>query len=269
MKILVSQMKPYLGDVDKNLKKITESIEEGIKEKCDIVVFPELALNGTLMEDIVFDTAISEIPQALFELSRKITIIFGAAGEENNRFFNCGYCLEDGKLLMKHKKIFLSNGNGESESKYFTRGKEIKTFRSRHGVFGIVLGEEGLNPMINGILGAQGAEVVFNLINESAAVKEEVSLYEASAVNNSVYNKYFTVTVNRTGVEDGTTFTGNSFAVSPFGKIIEKMEKFTEKLSIINVELKDVKRAYMASSFDKENNFEVIQKELERVIKRG
>lgn len=269
MKILISQMKPYLGDTGKNLEKMKKNIEEGIEKECDVAVFPELSLNGTLLEDIVYDTAVSEIPQELMELSKKITIIFGAVCEENNKLYNCGFCLEDGKILAKHKKVFLSNNCGGSESRYFTRGKEIETFKSKFGTFGITLGEEGLNPMVNGILGASGAEIIFNLVNESAAAENETSIYEAGAVNSSLYNKNFSITVNRTGTEDGVVFRGASFAVSPYGKIIEKMEKFNEKLSIINVELKDIKRAFYESSFDNENNLEIIKKEIERIINRS
>lgn len=266
MKILISQMKPYLGDVEKNLEKILRDGEEGIKENCDIAVFPELSLTGTLLEDGVFETALSEIPEKLLELSRKITLIFGGVLKENKKFYNCGYCLEDGKILAVHKKVFLSNCFGGSESRYFSRGKEIKSFKSRHGVFGITLGEEGLNPMVNGILSQDGAEIIFNLVNESLPAEDEISVYETAAKANSVYNKNFTVTVNRVGTEDGVVFTGSSFAVSPYGKIIEKTEKFAEKLSIINIDLKDTERAGYNSCWDNENNLEVIKKEIERIM---
>lgn len=267
MKILISQMKPYLGDVEKNLEKILRYGEEGVKENCDIAVFPELSLTGTLLEDGVFDAAFSEIPEKLLELSRKITLVFGGVLKENKKFYNCGYCLEDGKVLAQHKKIFLSNCFGGSEARYFSRGKDIKTFKSRHGVFGITLGEEGLNPMVNGVLAQDGAEVIFNLVNESCFAEDNVSVYEAGAVGNSMYNKNFTVTVNRAGTEDGVVFAGGSFAVSPYGKIIEKTEKFNEKLSIINIDLKDIERAVYSSCWDRENNLEIIKKEIERVMK--
>ena len=266
MKILISQMKPYLGDVEKNLEKILRDGEEGIKENCDIAVFPELSLTGTLLEDGVFETALSEIPEKLLELSRKITLIFGGVLKENKKFYNCGYCLEDGKILAVHKKVFLSNCFGGSESRYFSRGKEIKSFKSKYGIFGITLGEEGLNPMVNGILSQDGAEIIFNLINESLSAEDEISVYETAAKANSVYNKNFTVTANRAGTEDGVVFTGGSFAVSPYGKIIEKTEKFAEKLSIINVDLKDTERAGYNSCWDNENNLEVIKKEIERIM---
>lgn len=269
MKVTISQMKPYLADVEKNLKKMEENIEEAIKNEADIIVFPELSLTGNLLDDAVFDVGICEIPEKLLELSRKITIVFGAVEAEKGKFYNTGYCLEDGKTAGKHRKVFLSNGHGGSESRYFTRGKNVQTFESRYGRFAIVLGEEGINPMVQGLLGIQNADVVFCLVNEEAAAKKEKSLYEAGTVNSSFYNKCFNIVVNRTGTEDNVVFAGGSFAVSPYGKIIEKMEQFTEKLSIINIDLNDIRRAVCSSAFDRENNLEVIKKETERLTERN
>ncbi len=268
MKILISQMKPYLGDVEKNLKKMEENIKEAIEKDGDIIVFPELSLNGSLLEDIVFDTGICEVPSMLLEYSRKITIIFGAVEAYKGKIYNSGYCVEDGKVIGKHRKVFLSNGHGGSESRYFTRGKEIDIFESRKGVFAVTLGEEGINPMVQGILGIKGAEIVFNLVNEESAVKKEKSIYESGAVNSSFYNKNFSIVVNRVGTEDNVVFAGNSFAVSPYGKIIEKMEQFTEKLSIIDIGLNDTKRASYNSFLDREDNLEVIRKEIEKVTEK-
>lgn len=268
MKVLISQVKSYLGDMDKNLQKITAKVEEGIKSQCDVAVFPELALNGTLLEDIVFDMGISNIPEKLLELSHKITIIFGAVEAEGRKLYNTGYCLENGKTIGKHRKVFLSNNGGNSESRYFTRGKEITTFESKHGVFAITLGEEGMNPFVNGILGVYGAEVVFNLTNEISDVRKEELSSVAGAINSSLYNKNFNIVVNRCGTEDGTIFAGNSFAVSPYGKIIKKMPKFEEDDCIVDLDLKDLKRAAYSSGFDREDNLEIIKKEIEKVTAR-
>lgn len=45
-----------------------------------------------------------------------------------------------------------------------------------------------------------------------------------------------------------------------------KTEKFAEKLSIINVDLKDTERTGYNSCWDNENNLEVIKKEIERIM---
>ncbi|MGL4533977.1 MAG: nitrilase-related carbon-nitrogen hydrolase, partial [Fusobacteriaceae bacterium] len=53
MKTYLAQMNPCLGNIEKNLIKMSEIIEKAIIEKAEIVVFPELSLTGYLLEDLV------------------------------------------------------------------------------------------------------------------------------------------------------------------------------------------------------------------------
>ena len=264
MRVLISQMKPYLGNVEKNMEKMVNVIQEGIDKKCEVVVFPELALNGTILGDASFDVCISSIPVKLREMSNEITIIFGAVEEEKGKLYNSAYVIEDGELIGKHRKTFLSNMNGVCESRYFTKGNEIKVIVSKYGKFGICLGEEMLNPVIREILSEAGAEVTFNLVN--LCVSEDTDIYEGALKSSSYYSKNFNVFVNRVGVEDGVTFSGNSFVISPYGKNIEKIEKFIEKSSIIDIDLNFIKKASFKSSFDKESNLSILYKEFGKIM---
>ena len=108
MKVYIGQIKPTLGNVEKNLNMMLEVIDKAIAEKNDIVVFPELSLTGYSLEDIVFDVAIKEVPSVLLEKSKEIGIIFGAVelGEEEYPY-NTAYYLEDGKVVHKHRNVYL------------------------------------------------------------------------------------------------------------------------------------------------------------------
>lgn len=50
MKILVSQIKPYLGNIEKNIEKMSENIEKGINERADIIVFQNYLLQGQCLK---------------------------------------------------------------------------------------------------------------------------------------------------------------------------------------------------------------------------
>ncbi|MGL5520483.1 MAG: nitrilase-related carbon-nitrogen hydrolase, partial [Cetobacterium sp.] len=78
MKVFLAQMKPILGDTEKNLKKIVDIIEKEIEKGTEVVVFPELSLTGYLLEEMVYDVALDKVPDILLELSKKISIIVGA-----------------------------------------------------------------------------------------------------------------------------------------------------------------------------------------------
>ena len=75
MKVYIGQIKPTLGNVEKNLNMMLEVIDKAIAEKNDIVVFPELSLTGYSLEDIVFDVAIKEVPSVLLEKSKVFKVI--------------------------------------------------------------------------------------------------------------------------------------------------------------------------------------------------
>lgn len=65
MRVHIEQMKPVLGDREKNLLKMLEAIDKGIANGEDLIVFPELCLNGYVLEDLVFETAIKDVPEIL------------------------------------------------------------------------------------------------------------------------------------------------------------------------------------------------------------
>ncbi|MGL4732542.1 MAG: nitrilase-related carbon-nitrogen hydrolase [Fusobacteriaceae bacterium] len=86
MKIELAQYKPVLGDVKKNLENIVRICRESIKNKNNLIVFPELALSGYLLEDLAFSTGMREIPGELLELSKEISIVIGGVERGSDRY---------------------------------------------------------------------------------------------------------------------------------------------------------------------------------------
>ena len=54
MKIALAQINTATGDLDGNEKKIRQYLEEAVREKADLVIFPELTLVGYPPRDILF-----------------------------------------------------------------------------------------------------------------------------------------------------------------------------------------------------------------------
>jgi predicted amidohydrolase len=94
IKVSLAQIKPYLGNIDKNKELIISYIEKAIEEGSDLVVFPELALTGYSVKDMV--PSVAGVPQEFYELSKKISILFGGVEEsEKYYFYNTAFYLED------------------------------------------------------------------------------------------------------------------------------------------------------------------------------
>ena len=84
---VLAQIKPKLGCVADNLKLIEEQITKARESGADLIVFPELALSGYFLKDLVPDVALRiesyEITR-LIELSHGISIAIGFVEETDD-----------------------------------------------------------------------------------------------------------------------------------------------------------------------------------------
>jgi len=51
LKVSLGQINPKSGDINGNKKKILQGIAQARKEKCDLVVFPEMCLTGYCLDE--------------------------------------------------------------------------------------------------------------------------------------------------------------------------------------------------------------------------
>src|SRR4030095_14830728 len=106
--VRLAQFSPGLGDVPRNLEKMIAFVRDAETDGVDLVVFPELALTGYTLKDLVPDCAIDlAAPEmhALREASHKVSIAFGFVEETpDHLFFNSAAYLERGEVLHIHRK---------------------------------------------------------------------------------------------------------------------------------------------------------------------
>ncbi|WP_300391179.1 nitrilase-related carbon-nitrogen hydrolase [Fusobacterium sp.] len=270
MKVYMGQIKPTLGNVEKNLEMMVEHIDRAIEEKSDIIVFPELSLTGYSLEDIVFDVAIKEVPSVLLEKSKEISIVFGAVelGEEDYPY-NTAYYLEDGRLLHKHRKVYLPDYGVFYEGRYFMAGNKFRAFDTKFGRVGMLVCEDTWHQSAQYILAQDGAKYVFVLFNSPTVIgkkKEDISAQWKSILkSNSLLNGVYSVGVNRAGVEDGTTFFGNSFVVAPNGEVIAEGKYLAEDGICCELDEAQLRRARFKAPMFKTENINLTKKELERI----
>ena len=272
MNIFLAQMKPILGDTEKNLKKIVEVIEKEIEKNTEIVIFPELSLTGYLLEEMVYDVAIERVPQILLELSKKISIIFGAVElGEDLYHYNTAFYLEDGEVKHKHRKIYLPTYGLFDEGRYFKEGDKVRAFDTKFGRVGILVCEDIFHQSNPYILSQDGAQLIFVIANSPTRLTnkglEIEKIWEDICRTTSISNGCFTIVVNRVGVEDGVNFWGGSFAISPSGDTIEKLEQFKEDGKNIQVDKKEIVKVRFASGSCKNEKIDLVLNELKRIKK--
>lgn len=272
MKICIEQMKPVLGDTEKNLLKMVEKIDIAIENGEELIVFPELSLNGYMLEELAFDTGIKEVPQILLEKSKKISIIFGAVeiGEEEYPY-NTAFYLENGKVVHKHRKVYLPTYGMFQEGRYFMEGDKIRAFDTKFGRIGILVCEDAWHQSAHYILAQDGAKYVFVISNAPArlgANREDISsAWRNILKNNSMLNGVYTIMTNRVGVEDGITFFGNSAVVDPSGNLIKEAELFKEQSLSCCIDENKIRAARISAPMFKAEKLDMTIRELKRIQK--
>lgn len=273
VKIRVEQIKVILGNFEKNLEKIIKLIDKGIEDKLELIVFPELVLNGSVLKEISVDTAMEEIPEILLEKSKKIDIIFGCIQmSKENYLYNTAFYLSGGDVSHSHRKVYLDSYS-DLGGNYIKAGESIEVFDTKFGVCGMVLGDEICHQSVINILTQKGAKVIFNLNNSKCVLDYENitgknEKLEMVARVNSMLNSIYTVVANRVGVEDGITFDGNSMVINPYGDIIRKGKFLEEDTIDIELDMKELKRARVENSILRTENSILTVKELEKAIKK-
>ena len=105
--VALAQIKPKLGCLADNMTLAEAAIEKGIAEGAQLIVFPELALTGYFLKDLVPDVAVRvDAPQIekLKLLSRRISIAVGFVEvTPDYRFFNScrTFCIH-GSVESRH-----------------------------------------------------------------------------------------------------------------------------------------------------------------------
>lgn len=273
MRVHVEQMKCVLGNTEKNLLRMLEGIDRAIINGDDLIVFPELCLNGYVLEDLVFDNAVRfKVPEILLEKSKEISIIFGAVemGEEDYPY-NTLFYLEDGKVIAKHRKVYLADYGMFFEGRYFKSGSEIRAFDTKFGKIAMLQGEEIKHQSVQFILAQDGAKYIF--VSAAAPTtlginKHDISLeWKELLKTNSYLNGVYTIMANRCGVEDGVTFFGNSMIISPDGKIIEEAKFMKEDSLSCELAERKIKSTRFLNPIFKNENIDLIIKELKRITK--
>jgi len=270
MKLAVAQINPTLGNVEKNKIKMISYIESAIKKGVELVVFPELSLTGYLLEELTFDVA--GIPVEFYELSKKISILFGGIEESKDYYYyNSAFYLEDGKLQHTHRKVYLPTYGLFDEGRYLKSGNEIKAFDTKFGRFGILICEDAWHLSNPYLLSVDGADYVFTLVNSPSRGAQGAKLSPNQTWDEMMrtYSKLLTsfyIFAHRVGYEDGVNFFGGSRVYSPAGDILGEAKTFEEDMIVVDLDKRNLRRARINNPVMRDEKPELVMKSLKKII---
>ena len=271
---VLAQIKPKLGCVADNLAAIEEQIAKAREAGADLIVFPELALSGYFLKDLVPEVALrADSPEIkrLIELSREISIAIGFVEETADyHFFNAALYLEDGAIRHLHRKVYLPTYGLFDEQRYLARGEAFRAFDTKFGRFGMLICEDMWHLSASYILAMDGATTLICLSSSPARGIEGDSLGSASAwqklvSTTAMFLNCRVLYTNRVGFEDGVNFWGGSEYIAPSGESLARGALLEEDFVTARVDEGALRRERIFSPMMRDENLFVTIQELGRI----
>lgn len=231
MKVTLIQNSPRLNR--SNLSKVLDIVNECALSS-DVIVFSELALNGYMLQDKVFEDAWSlEELSPLAEASLQCDIVIGGAIKNNSETFNSALYFSKGELLHQHNKVHLPNYGMFEEARYFFKGDGISSFDTRFGKTAMVVCEDVWRAETLSELSHQKPDIIYVIAASPARDFTDEGLliekqWNALLTSMALLASSHVVFVNRVGFEDGLGFWGGSRYIAPNGDMKQQLAHFEE-----------------------------------------
>ena len=240
MKIAIAQINTTVGDLQGNYNKITEYINKAKKAKCDIVVFPELAISGYPPEDLLlkekFISDQADYVKKLIDETKDIVVVLGYIesniDNRNYKPFNACIVFYNQEELARHYKQHLPNYSVFDEQRYFNSSDYIATsfFTYKNQLIAINICEDIW--MGSGVCDNQGKlepDIIIN-ISCSPYYCHKIKEREALLIKRAKEYKCNVVYCNLVGGQDELVFDGGSMIVNKKGQLVASSPQFIEDL---------------------------------------
>jgi predicted amidohydrolase len=279
VRVALAQIAPRLGQLEANLARHHELLDEARAGGAVLVVFPELGLTGYQLQDLASEVAmrlddprLADLAAATRDLSAIVSFVEESA---DHRLFIAAALLEDGELRHVHRKLFLPTYGLFDERRFFAAGDVLRAVPSRLGVgLGIGICEDFWHLPVPQLLALDGAQILINVSSSPGrdlAATNEVGLGTATSWR-TLMRTYAQLTTsyvifcNRVGVDESISFWGGSEVIAPNGQALFGAPLFEEGLFIVDVPLADLRRERLALPLLRDERPELQVRELSRIV---
>jgi predicted amidohydrolase len=278
VRVALAQVAPHLGEVVANLEMAAERVRAAAAEGAELVVFPELALTGYLLSDLVPEVAMPATDPQLAAVSREAPGILVAIGfvEETaeHRYANSAALLRDGELVGLHRKVYLPTYGMFDEGRFTRPGDRIRTTEVGEplGRVGLSICEDFWHPSLPLLQAQDGAALLVNLAAGPARAPGSAAGLAAIAGWHKMQETYAllgTVAVafcNRVGNEEGLTFWGGSRLIGPGGGVLAEAPLYEEALVVGRLDTDDLRMQRYQLPILADERLELTRRELDRII---
>jgi NAD+ synthase (glutamine-hydrolysing) len=227
---------------------LVEVLQAAEEQRCDLVVFPELAVCGYPPEDLLLKPGfVADNREALDQVAAATTqggcaAVVGFVDAQRDLHNAAAVCADGLVQAVYHKRI-LPNYAVFDEQRYFAPGTTTTPLVSVAGVrIGVSICEDAFSP--TGPIATQaagGAELVVN-INASPYYRGRLLERERMLGTRAADAACALVYVNQVGGQDELVFDGGSMVFDAEGRLIARTSQFTETLLVCDLDVQPVFR---------------------------
>lgn len=235
--ILMAQINPTVGAIEKNAEKIINIICDNQKTH-DVIIFPELTLTGYPPEDLLFRQELFDRVErqlkAIASMTEECHVIVGHPRLENNQCYNMASVIFKGECLASYQKQHLPNYGVFDEARYFTKGPAIPCLFSINGYrAGLCICEDiWQEGPVEQLLDA-GVEIMFCM---NASPFDENKYEERESLLHKHAQRGLTIVyVNQVGGQDSLVFDGQSLVMNPAGTLCARAPAFVTHLQTVAI----------------------------------
>ena len=253
MKLFLAQINNTVGDINGNLKRAIDMLDQAEGLNSDLVVFSELFLSGYPPEDLVLKKSfVEECRNALDTLinhskAKKIGFIIGLPIYEKNNLFNAAAIVDKGELIGFSKKVNLPNYSVFDEKRVFHKNDIPSVFEFRGIKLGVPICEDIWQDNVCLELKNQGCELIISP-NGSPFDKYKINQRKTIIVDRVSETGLPFVYINQVGGQDELVFDGSSLIMNGDKEIIYEAPPWQENTALI--ELNEKEKKFNNLSFD-------------------
>ena len=278
LRLRIEQLAPVLCAPDANLARIARAQADAAADGVHLLVTPELSLTGYDVRDAVHALALAESDAPFPALAEGPDVVAGCI-ERDAGFvpYNAALHLRGGRVLHRHRKVYLPTYGMFDEGRWFGRGGTVRAYDAGGGWrIGLLVCEDLWHPALGWLLAAQGAHLL--VVQSAAAGRGAVAgganggrfaswdaweqLARAAAIAYGVY----VALANRVGVEGSLCFAGGSMLVGPDGGVIARADDGGEDRITAELTLDAVAAARRPYAHARDDDPRLVARELARIL---
>lgn len=276
LRLRVEQFAPLLDQPEANLARIEAAQRDASAERVDLLVTPELSLTGYDLRDRVHPLARPLAECRFPTLAAGPDVVLGLV-EQGDGFvpFNAALHLRGGRVLHRHRKLYLPTYGMFDEGRYFGAGSSVRAYDAGGGWrVGLLVCEDLWHPSLTYLLAMAGAHLI--VVQAAAGGRgawegggtgrfASWRAWEHLACAAALAYGVYVVVANRVGVEGAVVFAGGSLIVGPDGAVIARGDDLGEDRPTADLSLARVAAARRPYAHLRDEDPHLVLRELDRI----